>query len=165
MKRRMARRAAGSLGVVGVGVMLGAAPAAPAQSSITLSGAVGESCTLTITASGSYDNLNLTGGQSNVAVGSAVENCNDGKGYKVTVGTRNGRSSAILKGTSYGQTLVYGVTYGSTATIAFAGSTATATAAQGPGFTTIAIGVSYGSGASLAADTYSDTLTFTLRTN
>ncbi|MGO8921229.1 MAG: hypothetical protein ACLQJR_35545 [Stellaceae bacterium] len=165
MKKRMAQRVAGSLGAVGVGVILGVGQAQAAPDTITLSGAVGQACTLTITASGSYSNLDLTGAQSNVAVGTSVEACNDGKGYKVTIATRNGTSSGILKGTSHGQTLVYGVNYGSTSTLSFAGSTATATTTQGPGFTTITVGVSFGSGASLAHDTYTDTLTFTLRTN
>jgi hypothetical protein len=164
MRKRMARRAVGSLGAVGVGVVLGAAQV-QAQQSITVSGAIAQSCTLAITASGSYNNLALSGAQSNVAVGTSTESCNDGKGYVVTIGTRNGTSSAVFKGVSRSQTLVYGVNYGSTTTLTFAGSTATATNTSAAGFSTITLGVTYGSGASLAADTYTDTLTFTLRTN
>lgn len=164
MKTPIAQRLAGSFGLVGVGVVLGVGQA-QAQHSITLSGAVAQSCSLTITASGSYSSLNLNSAQSNVTVGTSAEACNDGKGYAVTVGTRNGTSSGILKGTSYSQTLVYGVSYGGTNTLSFAGSTATATSTGGPGFATSTVGISFGSGASLAPDTYTDTLTFTLIAN
>ncbi len=163
MKKHLSKRVVGSLGAVGVGVVLGAAQA-QAQS-ITLSGAVAQSCHLTITASGSYNALTLATAQSDVVVGTSAENCNDGKGYKVTIGTKNGTSSGLLKGTSYSQTLAYGVNYGSTATLTFAGSTATATNTSAAGFATYTLGVTYASGAQLTANTYTDTLTFTMTTN
>ena len=160
----MSRHVVGSLGAV-VGVVLGTAQVKAQPNSMTLSGAVAQSCTLAITASGSYNHLSLTGVQSNVPVGTSIESCNDGKGYVVTIGTQNGTNSAAFKGISHGRTMVYGVNYGSTSTLTFAGSTATATNTHSAGFSTITLGVSYGNGTSLAADTYTDTLTFTLRTN
>ncbi|MGO8921228.1 MAG: hypothetical protein ACLQJR_35540 [Stellaceae bacterium] len=163
MKKHLSKRVVGSLGVVGVGIVIGAGQA-EAQS-ITLSGTIAQSCNLTINSSGSYNNLSLTTAQSNVVVGTSGENCNDGKGYKVTIGTRNGTTSGLLKGTSYSQTLAYGVNYGSTATLTFAGSTATATNTSATGFTTYTVGVTYNAGTQLTADTYTDTLTFTMTTN
>ena len=163
MKKHISKRVVGSLGAVGVGIVLGTTQA-EAQS-ITLSGTVAQSCNLTITSSGSYNSLTLTSAQSNVTVGTAGENCNDGKGYKVTIGTKNGTTSGMLKGTSYNQTLAFGLNYGSSTTLTFAGSTATATNTNAAGFTTYTIGVTYAAGTQLTADTYTDTLTFTMATN
>lgn len=161
--RTSAKQVAGSLGAVG---MLLAAGQAGAQSvNVTAMATVTQSCHLTVTAAGSYNNLNLGSAQTDVTVGTSVEDCNDSKGYKVTVGTRNGTNSAVLKGKTYGQTLAYGVNYGGASTLTFSGSTATATNSSHTGFTTITLGVSYASGAHLTADTYSDTLTFTMTTN
>jgi hypothetical protein len=162
--RPLTRRIAAPLGVVGVGVVLGAgvSGAAP-QESMTLSGAVEESCTLTVTASGAYDSLDLRGPMIAVPVGTSVENCNAGKGYVVTVATRYGTFTGALKGVHYGQMLPYIVNYGSLPLFFFQ-STALATYSTGPGLTTVTVGVSYGSAASLANDTYTDTLTFTLST-
>ncbi len=126
---------------------------------------VTQSCNLTVTASGSYNNLNLTSAQTDITVGTSDEDCNDSKGYKVTVGTRNGTTSGLLKGKSYGQTLAYGVNYGSPSTLTFAGSTATATNTNHPGDTTVTVGITYSGGAHLTADRYTDTLTFTMTTN
>lgn len=162
-KNQMAKRIAGSLGAVGVGLFVGAGQA-DAQS-ITLSGAVAQSCTLTIASAGAYNSLTLGTAQSNLTVGTSGESCNDGKGYKVTIVTKNGTSNGILKGASYSQTLAFGVNYGSSTTLTFAGSTATATNVTAPGFTTATIGVTYAAGTQLTADTYTDTLTFTMTTN
>lgn len=163
MKRYLTKRVVGSLGAVGVGVVLGAGHVQ--GQSLTLTGTVAQSCNLTITPSGSYNSLNLTTAQSDLTIGTSGENCNDGKGYKVTIGTRNGTSTGLLKGTSYSQTFAYGVNYGSTTTLTFAGSTATATNTNAPGFTTYTVGVTYATPTRLTADTYTDTLTFTMTTN
>lgn len=163
MRKHISKRVAGSLGAVGVGIVIGAGQA-EAQS-ITLTGLIAQSCNLTITQAGSYNSLTLTSAQSNVTVGTSAEACNDGKGYKVTIGTRNGTSSGLLKGTSYNQTMAYGVNYGSTTTLTFAGSTATATNTNASGFATYTVGVTYAAATSLTADTYTDTLTFTMLTN
>ena len=165
MKQRVSKQVVGSLGMVGIGLVLGAGQAGAQLANITAQATVTLSCSLTVTAAGSYNNLNLSSAQTNVTVGTAVENCNDRKGYVVTISSKNGTSTGILKGKSYTQTLAYGVDYGSTTTLTFAGSTATATSTNKTGFTTHTIGVSYAAGPHLTADTYTDTLTFTMTTN
>jgi hypothetical protein len=164
MAKHISKRLVGSaLGAVGVGIAVGAVQA-EAQS-ITLSGTVTQSCNLTVTPGGSYNTLNLTTTQTDVMVGTIAESCNDGKGYKVTIGTRYGTDSGMLKGSTYHQSMTYGVNYGSVNTLTFAGSTATATDSHAAGYTTVTLGVSYAAGTQLTADTYTDTLTFTMATN
>jgi hypothetical protein len=163
--RRRLRRHLGSLGLIGIGLALGPREADAQSVNVTAVATVTQSCHLTVTAAGVYNNLVLTSGHSDVVVATANERCNDARGYKVIVSTRNGSSSGVLKGKTYGETLVYGVNYGAPTTLTFAGATATATSTNEPANTTITVGISYSGNPHLTADTYTDTLTFTMTTN
>lgn len=165
MKKRISKQVAGSLGAVGIGIVLGTAHANAQSASLTAQATMLLFCTLTVTPSGSYNHLTFASAQTDLTVGTSAEDCNDSRGYKVTVGTKNGTSSGLLKGKSYSQTLAYGVNYGSATTLTFAGSTATATNTHGTGYKTYTLGVTYAAAPHLTADTYTDTLTFTMTTN
>ena len=171
MKKSNTKRIVSSLGIIGAGVVMGAVHAdAQTTGKITLAGSNAQVCTLAITPSGSYNSLNLANTATNSTVGTSVESCNDLNGYSVTVASANG--GPYLKGSNNlnSATLAYGVNYGSNSTLTFASGSATADtfSSYTPSANynhTITVGVSYAGTPNLPADTYTDTLTFTLSSN
>ena len=113
--------------------------------------------------------LTPAGNISGVSIGTVVEKCNDADGYTVTVSSNNGVaqsvSGGLLIGDSVGEQLIYDLTYGGV-NVVFSNGTATvsdsAEKTPADGYTN-AVLISYdGTSSNLAADSYSDTLTFTI---
>ena len=133
---------------------------------ITLSGLIAQSCNITVTPQTGYNALDLTASPANLNVAIVNEQCNDPKGYTVAVTTANGTTTGVLKGAIAGNpdTVSYTMTYNGGA-VTLAGSSATVTDVTAK---TAAAGVNknlniaYTGNANLGADTYSDTLTFTI---
>ncbi|MGO8921233.1 MAG: hypothetical protein ACLQJR_35565 [Stellaceae bacterium] len=167
MKKRTTKRVMSSLGLIGAGVVMGAIHAdAQTTGKITLSGTNTQSCTLAISPAGSYNSLNLGSTATNTSIGTSVESCNDLNGYTVTVASTNGGPDLTGHASGNTATLAYGVIYGSN-TLTFSGGSATAdsftTYVPATNYNnTISIGVAYAGTPNLPADTYTDTLTFTL---
>lgn len=172
MSKRQTKRIVGSLGMIGAGVVLGAvqADAQTRSGAITVSGSNAQVCTLAISPGGTYNTLNLSNSATDATIGTSVESCNDLAGYTVTVVSANGGPYLKGQAAQNSTTLAYGVNYGSNSTLTFASGTATADSftsySQSANYNhTVTVGVSYAGTPALPADTYTDTLTFSLATN
>ncbi|MDG3444449.1 spore coat protein U domain-containing protein [Nitrospirillum amazonense] len=136
--------------------LLAALPASAATSgTIKLNATVAQTCTVAVTDAGAT--LNILSGSSNVAVGSVVENCNDGAGYTITVASAN---NGTLKSSATGaQAISYTTSYDGTN-----GSGASfAVTRSGAQFNkTSAVSVTVPANAQAIAGSYSDTLTITI---
>ncbi len=135
--------------------------------SVNLSGSIGQSCNLTVSASGNTG-LNLANTATATSVTTVTEACNDKLGYNVTLVTTNGTTTGLFKGPSGNtDTLAYTVTYnGAAKTFAASSSQITTAAARtAPGGVAKTLAISYTGNSALNADTYTDTLTLTMTAN
>lgn len=169
-----------SAGLLGAYLLLPHIADAQQQGTITLIGTVASNCTLNITANSSALNLDLATGSRRVEVGTALQNCNKKAGYTIHVLSQNcanGTPGAKLLGTLGGETLRYSVEFNNPAT---GGSQSVVTGLLDnacSGASKIVgrevtnekvrdelsrIYVNYQGDSTLAADSYSDTLTLTL---
>jgi hypothetical protein len=136
--------------------------------SIPLQGNIGSACTISVRQSGG-SSLTLTATTTNLTVASAVEQCNDSEGYVVTAKSTSAASKGIstpeLVGSSGNSDFVtYSLIYnGTTATFDNTGvaqvTNVSSRAVQG---TTKTVAITYTGVTTLGADTYSDTLIFTI---
>jgi spore coat protein U-like protein len=143
----------------------GAADAAT-TGTITLQGTVAQSCNITVTPQTGYNALDLSTSPTSLNVATVNETCNDPKGYTVSMTTANGTTTGVLKGAIAGNpdTVTYNVTYNGSA-VTLAGSTATVTnvtAKTAAAGVTKNLNIAYTGNSNLGADTYTDTLTFTI---
>lgn len=138
--------------------------------SITLTGIVSQILEITVTGESSYDNLDLTTTQNDLLVATVNEKSNNQAGYTVAVESQNaaaaGVSTAFFKGADVGNTdtLDYSMTYDGVAVVLDGAGTAIVSDVSGTTGTSGVdkqLAISY-TGAFLNADTYSDTLTFTI---
>jgi hypothetical protein len=166
---------AGSTAALGLGIpaVLDTAHAAK-SGSIVLTGTIAQNCSITVTPASAASTLTLTATQTNLNVGSVVEQCNDFKGYKITVASTNnpsqgsGNFTGILQGATSGNTdtISYTVAYGQTSNVVPAStSLAESVTTKQLTATTNSVFISYTGVTTLGADTYSDTLTLTMATN
>lgn len=134
-----------------------------------LSGAVPPILELSVQGSGGASTLTPSSNTSGEQIAVVFETCNDADGYTVTMVSTNGdgadANTGVLLGTDEGETLTYTVSYNESA-ISLTDGTAVVTdassktAASGVGKI---LRVTYdGSSSNLAADTYTDTLTFSI---
>ena len=80
--------------------------------SVNLSGSIGQSCNITVTAQSIAASLDLTTTSTGTTVANVNENCNDKLGYSVSLTTTNGTTTGLFKGPSGNtDTLAYTVTY------------------------------------------------------
>jgi len=147
------------------GLQLNGADAAT-TGSITLQGVISQSCNITVNSQTGYNALDLTQSPTNLNVAIVNEQCNDPKGYTVAMTTANGTTTGLLKGSVAGNpdTVSYTVTYNGAA-VTLAGSTAQVTnvaAKTATGGVNKNLNIAYTGNANLGADTYTDTLTFTI---
>lgn len=167
--------------LLGLAAMLLFPASGHAQSQITLTGSVAQNCTLSASASAGASTLNISDGAQHVQVGTVLQNCNKKAGYTVVVTSANcgtAPTGAKLVGTgATPDTLAYSVesdnptTGGSSATVT--GLLASVCTSQNARAVTGAkisaenstIYVNYTGNSGLAADTYTDTLTFTMNVN
>ena len=113
--------------------------------------------------------MSPSGTESALAIANVWEYCNDADGYTVSVSSANGvgdgASSGVLTGAVAGEDLSYNLTYGSAAVNFVNGSAqvtdaSTKTSDSGD---VKSIDIAFnGSSSNLAADSYVDTLTFTI---
>lgn len=171
LKRDVIRKSV-IVSIIGLAAMLGTIATASAQTtgSITLTGTVSQILQITVTPAPGYDTLDLTTSQTDLLVATVTEKSNNQAGYTVTVESQNaaalGSSTAFFKGSDAGNgdTLNYGMSYNGAAVSLDASGAAVVSDVAG---TTAQTGVdkqlaiTY-TGAFLNADTYSDTLTFTI---
>jgi hypothetical protein len=152
----MIRRIATAVAASALVATLISAPAlADTSGTVKLSGTVSLTCTVAVTDAGAQ--LNILSGSSNVAVGSVVENCNDGAGYTITVASSN---NGTLKSSATGaQAVAYTTSYDGTN-----GSGASfAVSRSGAQFNkTSAVSVTVPANAQAIAGSYADTLTITI---
>ncbi len=148
-------------------IAAGAAQAAT-TGSVNLSGSVGQSCNITVSAQSIASSLDLTTTSAGTTVANVTETCNDKLGYNVSLATTNGTTTGLFKGPSGNtDTLAYTVTYNGVAKTFSSGSTnaTTATARTAAGGVTKALAIAFTGSSSLNADTYTDTLTLTMTAN
>ena len=142
---------------------------AQVSNTLSLSGDVATLLALAIAPSGA-DSLDLEGGAVNDAtIATITEFCNDADGYTVSVTSANGQALGtnvgILQGGDHSENAEYTLKYDNSP-VSLLGGTATVTNSNDK---TVAAGVSRSlkitydeSSSNLAADTYTDTLTFTI---
>ena len=120
---------------------------------------------ITVSAESGYNTMDFTVSQSDRLVATVTEICTT-SGYTVILQTANGTTTGLFKGANpnNSDTIVYDIKYNNT-TVVMSGGAATVTDSALP---TTAPGVekeleiSYSGSSSLAADTYTDTLTLTI---
>jgi len=135
---------------------------ADTTASLTLSGIVAKSASISVVAAPGASNLSLTSTPSSpVTVATVTEICNSTSGYTVTVASAN---SGNLKGAISGNTDAVAYTLyqnGSAVTLSSSAATMLTASSKTTG-TSQTLTINYAGNSSLAADTYSDTLTFTI---
>lgn len=128
---------------------------------ITPSGTIATVCTVTLgNPVTSLGDLTVAG---SVKIGIVTESCNDATGYKVNLTSAN---KGTLKGTS-GSSFAYTLGYGSTPSVDLSSGFATVTNVNAPTSSPVSkdVNVSWQAQTALVADSYSDTLTFTMAAN
>jgi hypothetical protein len=135
---------------------------ADTSASLTLSGTVAKSASITVTPAPGATNLTLTSTPSAaITVATVTEVCNSTSGYTVTVASAN---AGYLKGAIGGNTdAVAYVLYqnGSAVTLSAAPTTMVSASSKTTGASQT-LTIDYAGDPALAADTYSDILTFTI---
>jgi hypothetical protein len=151
-------------------VLIGAAiVSAQTTGSITLTGTVSPILEITVTPVAGYDSLDLTITQTNLLVATVNEKSNNAAGYSVSVASTNAAATsstiAYLEGVTEGETLDYTISYGGAAVLLNTFGEAIVTDVVGAKTTAAGVDnsvqISY-TGGFLSADSYSDTLTFTI---
>jgi hypothetical protein len=166
--------------LVAAAVLLGVTAAAQQSGTITLIGTVSQNCSLQITPTAAATNLDLSGGNKRIEVGTALQNCNKKSGYTLQVLSQNcaaGTLGAKFIGTVAGESLNYSVEFNNpptggsqtTVTDLLATACSGATAVTGRDVTNEKINneisriyVNYSGNSGLASDSYTDTLTVVL---
>ncbi|MDE1148403.1 MAG: hypothetical protein PW843_17590 [Azospirillaceae bacterium] len=133
-----------------------AAPAFAATSgTVQLNGTVAQTCTIAVTDAGAQ--LNILTGSTNVTVGTAVETCNDGAGYTISVSSANG---ANLKSSANGaQPISYTPIYDGQSS----GSSVNVSRSSAQFAKQATIAVTVPANAQAVAGSYTDTLTITIQ--
>ena len=148
-------------------LLLGSSTPAFAASTgdLDLSGSVVAACDVSVTpVAGVADNLPLTSAQSGLNVGSVNETCNDADGYTVTAQSAN---SSVLQplGPTSTDSVAYTFSYNGTGVDLSSGAAMTVTDASAPtgsGGSSNLVDISYANPGFIEADTYTDTITFTI---
>jgi hypothetical protein len=169
-----------AIGVVGIGVVVLRPSLADAASQIMLSGVVTQNCTMSVASDPNAASLDLGSGSKHVVVGTILQNCNKTSGYTLNVASANCSASPtgakVIGGTNhdylkYSVESVNPTTGGSSADVTnllnASCSNQTARTVTNAKITseTSTIYVNYTGSNSLSADTYTDTLTFTISSN
>ena len=173
MKNRMMNRS--KFLVLMVAFLIGGTAILAAQTtgSITLTGVVSQILEITVTPEAGYDSLDLTTSQTDLLVATVNERSNSQAGYRVEVESTNAAAAAsstpFFVGADPGNTdtLTYSVSYGGAAATFNTSGVAEVTnvgSTTGTAGVNKAVEITY-TGSFLNADTYSDTLTFTIIAN
>ena len=147
-------------------VILACALAIPAladtSATLYLSGSVAKTASISVVTASGASSLNLLSTPpSAITVGTLSEICNSTTGYTVSVQSANGGS---LKGAISGNTdsVAYTLYQNGTAVTLSATATTMITASAKTSGTSQTLTIAYTGNSALAADVYSDTLTFTI---
>ncbi len=144
--------------------------AAATSENLNVGGDVSSELSISVQPNAVASSLNLTTNGSET-IATVVETCNDPDGYVVTVSSANGvaagASSGLLVGSSAGESFAYILhyqTFPSALTWVSGVATVTDSSAKTPsgGIAKSVFVELYPAGENLAADTYTDTLTFTI---
>lgn len=152
--------------VILAGLALGLPAMAQASStgSITIYGTVPLTCSIAVTQLGATAGspLDLTNNYTDQAIATVAETCNRHAGYVVTVETANGSASGRLVGGVSSDSLSYSLKYNGS-NVGFSGGIATVTDANAKANNVVRnVTLSLTGDGTLAADTYTDSLTFTI---
>ena len=164
MKTRIITTAVALLAATSTSNLMGAT-----SGNLGLSGSVPVILELTVNPTAAATTLTPSGDVSSVSIGTVVESCNDADGYTVSVSSSNGvtdsANTGVLTGATAGEDLAYTLSYGG-ANVSFSSGSATVTdviAKSSADGDVKDVLITYdGSSSNLAADSYSDTLTFTI---
>jgi len=142
-----------------------------ADASLDLSGLITASTSVSFIPTAVASSLTLTADATGLEVGSLTENSNDPDGYTLTAKSTNGfavfSETGVLKGNTGGNpdSVTYTMAYGGTVT-PFDTTSGLAllkdVTLASPGNVVTAITITYTGSTILTADTYSDTITFTI---
>jgi hypothetical protein len=162
----------GSLALTTAACLSLSAPAmAQLTGTIPLTGNVGKACTIVVSQTAAElvltSSLDLTQSQNNVQIASSNENCNDNSGYVVTVKSVAAASLAsstpqMVGSTGNKDTVPYTLIYSGTAATFDNTGVATVTNRTKKANLTQTVALTYTGVTTLGADTYSDTLIFTI---
>jgi spore coat protein U-like protein len=112
-----------------------------------------------------YNNLNFTASQTDLLVMTVTEICTD-TGYTVTLETKNGTTTGLFRGINpaNSDSIAYEIKYNDILAVLSAGSAIVTDSASstGPSGVEKQIKISYSGSGSLAADSYTDTITLTI---
>ena len=158
----------------GIGLTMATTPVIAATTgAVTPKGTVPAILEVTVTPTTGFDSLDLTAAVNNLEIAQVNERTNNKAGYTVTVDSTNGVADSLASGRFKSgtdplgntDTLDYTVTYGGSAAPLSNGSgtvTNTTSKTTGTGVTN-SVQITYdGTGSFLIADSYEDTLTFTI---
>lgn len=158
----------------GIGLTMATTPVIAATTgAVTPKGTVPAILEVSVTPTVGFDNLDLTVAAVDLEIAQVNERTNNKGGYTVTVDSTNGVADSLASGrfisstdpVSNTDTLDYTLKYGgTTATLANGSGTVTDATGKTTGTgVTNSVQISYdGSGSFLTADSYEDTLTFTI---
>ena len=153
-------------------LMVAAGPASAALTgNIGLSGNVPQNCTISVTATGN-SGIDLSASATDLQVATIAEDCNKKAGYVISVSTTNGvaasASTGLFTGDTSGNTdtVAYSVKYNASALtfVNGADSSARSVTAKVSGQVS-PVTISFTGAPTAAADTYADTLNFTMTVN
>jgi hypothetical protein len=170
--KTMAIRTTTILAVLVLACIAAAPVVAQETGSLTLQGTVPAILEITVTGTGNYNALDLTTDASNLVVATVNERTNSKTGYTVSVKSLNaegaGSSQAFFAGSDVANTdtLNYNISYGGSAVTLDGSGLATVTDSAGKTLGTGEnkdVAITY-TGTFLNADTYTDTLVFTIAT-
>ncbi|MEA1647454.1 hypothetical protein UAJ10_00300 [Nitrospirillum sp. BR 11164] len=130
------------------------ARAASTKNTIALKASVSTACTVDVTDLGVA--LDVVGGETKRQVGSVVENCNDAKGYTITVNSANNGKLQSGKNTVGFTTIYDGANGNGSGSVSVTRSKATFAK-------TAALAVTIAANAKTIAGNYTDTLTVTIK--
>lgn len=139
---------------------------------VTIQGTVSKAQTITVTPVAGYNLLDVVAGGSGIAIATVKEKSNSKAGYKVTVRSATAFAAsgaqATLKGAAVTdpETVNYAIKYAGTAVTLVSGEAEVTSATDKTGGTGLDKAVTIDvTGTWVGADTYSDTLTFTITSN
>ena len=159
--------------VIAMAATLMAATAANAAltGNVALSGNVPQNCSIAVTATGN-SGIDLSTTTADLQVATVAEDCNKKAGYAISVTTTNGvaasASTGLFNGDTGGNTdtVAYSVKYDSSALTFTNGADASArTASDKVNGQVSPVTISFTGAPTAAADTYADTLNFTMTVN
>jgi hypothetical protein len=140
--------------------------AAQAAETLNLSGVVALVSSIAVTASGSYNSLNITDGESGTTVASVAEQSNDLAGYTITMASSNG--GYLQNASDSSKQTAYTISYDNASAVSPTTSAQvvkTVSSLSGLTSASSPVKINVTAYATAPAGTYSDTVTFAIVAN